>query len=111
MNIGMLLVLLIISLIRGKGDGTMVGIKRCSTADWVFFGILILIAVIITGVALIILRKEYAHKVLIGYTFLPGDLECNPRIVIKLVTMAFLGGFASGSLGIGIGMIFNPLLI
>lgn len=58
----MMIVLLLISLIKGKGDGSMVGVVKCSEIDWVLFGFLVAIAIIITGLGIFILNREYKEK-------------------------------------------------
>ncbi len=40
-----------------------------------------------------------------------SDLKLKKTVVFKLVIFAFLGGFMSGSLGLGGGTIFNPILL
>jgi hypothetical protein len=54
----MLLALFIISLIRGKGDGSMTGVIKCSGIDWFLFALLLAISVLLTIVAIFLLRKE-----------------------------------------------------
>jgi hypothetical protein len=47
----------------------------------------------------------------VGAGIAPSDLKLRKPVVFKLVIFAFLGGFMSGSLGLGGGTIFNPILL
>ena len=40
-----------------------------------------------------------------------SDLKFSPNVVRRLVTVAFIGGWVSGALGLGGGAIFNPVLL
>lgn len=73
----MLLTLFMISLLRGKGDGSFFGVYRCSAVDWFLFSILIIIGIVLTVSGFIIVRKEHNEKVNAGYPFIKEDLNCN----------------------------------
>ena len=66
--------LLVLSLIKGKGDGSGVGVMKCSSVDWVLFGLLIAIATVLTTVGIIILNREHKEKEEVDYPFVDGDL-------------------------------------
>ena len=66
---------------------------------------------LITIAAVIILRRDYAYKKSIDYPFVQGDFKCTNRNTIKLTLVGLGGGFAVGSLGIGVGTLFIPVLI
>lgn len=107
----MMVSLLVISIIRGKGDGSMTGIIKCSPVDWFLFVLLIAIGVVLTIVAVVLVRREYFQKCEVGYKFVPGELVCSPKVVVKLTLVSFGCGFAAGSLGLGTGIILNPTLM
>ena len=108
----MLLTLLIINLLRGQGGSpSIIGIKRCQSADWVLFFILVFAAGCITLFTILKMRKEYAFKQQIGYPFVKGDFECTNRNAITLTSIGICGGLAMGGLGCGIGIFFIPALI
>lgn len=71
-----MLSLFILSLIKGKGDGSMAGVVKCSHVDWVLFALLIVIAAILTVIGILMLIKEHKVKEEIGYPFVEGDLKC-----------------------------------
>lgn len=110
-NWGMQITIIIISLLRGKGNNSVIGITKCSFADWGLFFLMLFVAVLLSIFAIVLLSKEYNQKVAAGYDFIPGDLQCTKSNVIKLLTIAFVGGFASGAFGIGLGSIFNPIFL
>lgn len=57
------------------------------------------------------MRREQALKQKVGFGLAPSDLRLRQQILARLVIFAFLGGWASGALGLGGGAIFNPLLL
>ena len=56
-------------------------------------------------------RKEYAHKVAIGYEFVTGDFECTLQNAIRLPLAASFVGFIQGLCGIGTGVMINAILL
>jgi uncharacterized membrane protein YfcA len=58
-----------------------------------------------------ILGKQRIEKEACGYNFHSSDLEFSTKNATKLAALAFFGGICGGCLGIGGGMIFNPLLL
>lgn len=89
----------------------MAGVMKCSEADWVLFGLLIAIAIILTGVGIWILNREYKEKLKLDYPFVEGDLMCTPGIVTKLVLVGLSTGLAAGGLGLGIGLILSSIYV
>jgi len=47
----------------------------------------------------------------VGKGLIPSDIKFNKTTVRSVVSTAFIGGFASGCLGMSGGAIFNPLLL
>lgn len=108
----MLVLLFTINLLRGDGKSpSIIGVKRCENIDWVLFGTLIVLSTLITVTAIAILRKEYEYKKSIDYPFVQGDFKCTNRSALKLTLVGLGGGFVVGSVGIGIGTLFIPVLI
>jgi hypothetical protein len=66
--------LFVISFLRGDGTGAITGVIKCSGIDWTLFALLIIIAIVLTIVAIVLLRKEHNDKVACGYQFTAGDL-------------------------------------
>ena len=63
-----------ISIIRGDGDHTDGGLKKCSPLDWVLFSLLIVNAIIMEVVAIILIKRQNTNKIKAGYRFLKGDI-------------------------------------
>ena len=63
------------------------------------------------GYAIFILRKEYFMKKRIEFPFVIGDIKATVPNVTKLTIVGLVGGFIVGSVGIGIGTLFIPVLI
>ena len=66
---------------------------------------------IMTGFGLYINRSEQALKTKVGRGLIPSDIRYDGQQMVRLLTFAFLGGFISGTLGIGGSSIFNPVMI
>lgn len=63
----MMITLVVIAILRGRGKPSIIGVSRCDAADWILLGVLGVIAIIITLVAAKILAGEYQEKVAAGY--------------------------------------------
>jgi uncharacterized membrane protein YfcA len=50
-------------------------------------------------------------KIKHGQGLVDGDIKFVASNILKLVFFAFIGGWVSGALGLGGGVIFNPLLL
>ena len=59
LNVAMILSLILISLLKGKGDGSMTGIIKCSGIDWGLLSILIISGIALTIVGILLIRSEY----------------------------------------------------
>lgn len=42
---------------------------------------------------------------------LDSDIKYHGNTIIKLVALAFIGGWVSGALGLGGGAVYNPVLL
>ena len=73
--------------------------------------VLIAFYVVMTVINIILVKKEYAHKIQYGYNFVEGDLKWELNLLIKFVVSALVAGFIAGTVGLGGGVIFNPLLL
>lgn len=101
-----------VNLFRGSRKfESLIGIERCSQADWMILSIFMVFCFSLSVHASYNVRKEQKLKLLVGAGMAPSDLKLEILVLIKLMTFAFLGGFMSGALGLGGGAIFNPLLL
>lgn len=69
LNWGMIIVLTVISLLKGSGDNSPIGVTRCSGLDWALFALLQVLCVIFIVLAVVLVKKEYKEKVESGYNF------------------------------------------
>lgn len=104
--------LLGLQLMRGnKHYDSIIGVKACSFTDWSLLSLVFLICI---GSFLLIvkqIRKRHAQKVSLGYQFHQNDLKYDNKTIVKLSILGICGGISGGCLGIGGGMIFNPILM
>ena len=105
--------LFIISIIRGDGDDTTLGIStlKCSTLDWILFSLLIFNAIVMEVVAIVIIKKQTNKKIDSGYRFVSGDIRCTVPVLAKLIIFSLFAGFASSALGAGLALILAPILL
>jgi len=67
----MMVILLIISLFRGNGKTSIVGVERCTFADYGLLALLYIFAILATLFGVWIFSKDYKAKVDAGYEFTP----------------------------------------
>ncbi len=105
----------IVNLVRGSKSTasllSFLGYSRCAWYDFTISGSYLLICVAITLLAIRNVNSEQYYKVKYNKGICKSDLKFSPDIVRRLVTVAFIGGWVSGALGLGGGAIFNPVLL
>ena len=90
LNYGMLVIMIVCMLLRGPASKpSMIGVERCDALDFIFLGIVLVGAVVLTAIAIKITAAEYEQKVGAGYTFVAGDVEFTPINTLKLLCFAF----------------------
>lgn len=70
-----------------------------------------IICIVITSTAIRRVNYEQRFKNKFGRGLCNSDLKFTNQVVRRLVTVAFIGGWVSGALGLGGGAIFNPVLL
>jgi uncharacterized membrane protein YfcA len=113
MIMGMFILIVILSLIRGGKAGavSIVGIKTCSGEYWAVTVLLFIILIIIALIVGYILNSQYEEKVTCDYVFVDGDIEWTGRNVYLYPALSAFAGMCGGLLGIGGGMVMGPLLL
>ena len=113
LNIGMLLLLILMNLFLGSSTRpSLIGVKNCSSAYWVIYGLFIAACFVATAVAVIIAKKEQSLKQEFGnVNIVASDIILDKKTLITLLNLGFWGGLLSGALGLGGGTIFNPVLL
>lgn len=112
LNLAMLAILFVISVLKGHKNGpSVIGVSRCTTADWVMIAALIVLGFVFLGLSVWYIQKEHDDKVRKGYQFVPGDFECTVRSVLILNATSLGGGFMVGCAGVSPSLIFNSFLM
>ena len=89
----------------------MVGIKTCSAIDWILYVLFYIFIIILTTVSAFYLKRLYKKKVNLNYEFAKGDMHWTVKQVLIMISFAFSIGTGASALGLGGGVVFNPLLI
>lgn len=102
--------MVIVNLLRGgKGAESIVGLESCAAVDWVIQVIYLILCIVITYIAVRFIKKETELKQICqDYK---TEIELNNRNLVRLLLVAFVGGWVAGALGLGGGSIFNPILL
>jgi uncharacterized membrane protein YfcA len=113
MIMGMLLLIVLLSLVRGgkAGSASVVGIEACSGGYW---GVTAFLFVVLLGLAVAVgsvLSKRYQAKIECDYVFVEGDIRWTGRNVYLYPALSGFAGLCGGLLGIGGGMVMGPLLL
>jgi uncharacterized membrane protein YfcA len=104
-----LIFLLLQTLLRGGGT---IGFAKCSTADWIFLAFFFIVMVAIVFVAVKLVSKQQKLKQKYGNINLaPSDLVFEGKTLRNVLGLGLMGGWVAGALGLGGGVIFNPLLL
>lgn len=101
----------VVNLMRGsKKNPSIINIQKCGSLDWtLFLGSVIFYVLVFYMNVLRIQQSEHIKKVTkIGY--FSTDFEYKGTSLFKLVLASIGGGFA-GAVGLGGGVVFNPVLI
>lgn len=106
------LILSMVSFLReSHREGSSFNIERCSPQDWLLLSTFLVIGTLITIIWIWKLKAIYNQKLSVGYKFTSGDIKWENSIIMKMLFTALIGGILSGMVGLGGGVIFNPLLL
>jgi uncharacterized membrane protein YfcA len=95
-----------------RGGKSNISIEKCSTGDWIFFAVFFLVMIAIVYIAVKMTSTEQALKKKYGNINLAeSDLVFEGKILKNVLCLGFFGGWVAGALGLGGGVIFNPLLL
>ena len=95
-----------------RSDKFSFSLHKCSAADWTTVGIFCGAMIVIVYFACKIsgyeqgLKKKYNNVNLV-----PSDLVFEGKVLINVLILGFGGGWVAGALGLGGGVIYNPLLL
>ena len=114
LNWGMIVVLMVISLMRGSSnrpEDSLIGTVRCDTVDWSLFFALQILCLLFLAMGIVTVKYEYKEKKREGYEFIPGDFEPTPKNLCVLFAISFFGSFLASFCGIGPALLFCPILV
>ncbi|MBA42656.1 MAG: hypothetical protein CMF62_01430 [Magnetococcales bacterium] len=86
-------------------------LEPCSSYYWIQISMQILIALLIGRFMIFIVRRDNEEKIIRNYFFMDGDIQWNFQNISSLILGSSVTGFLSTYMGIGGGMIMNPILI
>jgi len=102
---------LMVNLIRGSPKTeSIVGLEKCGVADWSIFTAFFVLVLVVSFLQIRRIKKEQALKEEVGGGLCASDLPFKGKTLTYLLIGSFCGGMA-GALGLGGGVVFNPLLI
>ena len=109
-NFVSLIFLIALSFFRsGKSE---LSFDKCSPADWSILALFIIIMIVVVKISITIVEKEQALKEKYGNLNLAkSDLIFRGTVLRNVLGLGFGGGWVAGALGLGGGVIFNPLLL
>jgi len=106
-------IVLLSSILKGsKGVPSIIpDVKECSTWYWIISFSYFPLFGLLTLFYAIWLRRRYVRKLDLGYTYVHGEIHWKYRNILGIPIICFFAGIMSGMLGIGGGMITNPMLV
>jgi len=109
----MLTALILMNLFLGSSSKpSIIGVKNCSPIYWFIYALFLVICFATTAIAIYIAKKEQSLKQEFdNVNIVASDLIFNCKNTIVLLNLAFWGGLLAGALGLGGGVIFNPVLL
>lgn len=95
-----------------KSRASPFGITKCSAWFWVIELGFIVFCGVMVAVSIRMLRAEQNLKIKYGnVNLVESDIIFDKRNTTILLLLGFMGGILAGALGLGGGVIFNPVLL
>jgi uncharacterized membrane protein YfcA len=109
---GILLVITVHSIfLGGKGGPSVIGIRTCSAIYWVLLWLLFPLLALISWFIARRMVALYHVKRTVGFQFLNSDIEWTEKRTYVTMAVAIGAGLLSSLLGVGGGMLINPLML
>ena len=103
--------MVVISLLR-SGSIEEISFEKCGIIDWATVGIFFITMWIVVYYSVKTTKKEQELKTKYGHiNLVPSDLIFKGKVLRNVLILGFGGGWVAGALGLGGGVIFNPLLL
>lgn len=103
-----------VNLTRGsKSVGSIFGsgYDKCTWYDFTICAFYLIVCLAMTLVAIKKANYDQHYKIRYNKGICKSDIKFSPPVVRRLVSVAFVGGWVSGALGLGGGAIFNPVML
>jgi len=98
--------LVVVSLLRSQV------FDKCGVMDWASVLIFVAALAIIIKISSTIIANEQTVKIKYGNAnIVESDLVFHGSVLGRVLGLGFAGGWVAGALGLGGGVIFNPLLL
>jgi hypothetical protein len=112
-NISLITFLVLMNLsLPSKTRPSPIGITKCSGSYWVLQFSFIAFCGIMAVFSIRLLKGEQDLKIKYGsINLVESDIIFNKGNIAVLVVLGFMGGLIAGALGLGGGVIFNPVLL
>lgn len=95
-----------------KSRPSPIGIERCSAEYWLLQISFIIFCVLMVIFAVWRLKSDQDLKIRYGnVNIVESDIIFNRKNLTILLFLGFMGGILAGALGLGGGVIFNPVLL
>ena len=104
--------LVLTNLLRGnKSLKSIVGIERCSATDFLVLAGFYITCSLIALISIKRVRAVQTLKLKYNQGLASCDIKYTSGNTLKLILFSFIGGWISGALGLGGGIVFNPILM
>lgn len=107
----MIVLSILVSVLRpGKNPDSLVGIHKCSAGDFLILAGYALMMLVIPVYAYKVIMKEQAHKETIGWKKHHDEVYLNGKQMMYMNVWCGVSGLIATILGIGGGILLNPLM-
>ena len=101
-----LILLMINQILRGRV------FKRCELGDWFSLVVFIILMICQVMISTRLISYEQSLKKKFGnINIVESDLIFSGKVLRNILGLGFVGGWVAGALGLGGGVIFNPILL
>lgn len=99
-------------LLRGSsGLREHIGVESCNFMDFFLLVLTAMILIFFAVVGILLLMRDYTYRKKFGYKFVRGDLQWNNQTIVAFASLAFIGGFIGGLVGLSTEVLFTPFYI
>lgn len=108
----MLVLLFLCSYFRGKGTTpSVVGVTKCSPADYAILISLIVIGILISTIGAFWVQNQNKQKIACGHKFVQGEMDMTVWASLKIGFIGLIAGFLNAGFGVGSTFMINSQLV